>query len=169
MNRESWFVFRESYPIGCRNPSRPVFTNHESQITIHASNKPLTIIIPHSSFLWYLALVMTETNGAERRRFRRIGRDFITYYRRIDSASELAQAGLTRNISSGGVLVTLDEEVRIGDRLSLELLISPDAPPLNAIGRVARIGADGVGIEFERCDEPDRKRLERFLASGRAL
>jgi len=112
---------------------------------------------------------MTETNGAERRRFRRIDRDFITYYRRLESASELAQASLARNISSGGVLVTLDEEVRIGDRLSLELLLSPDAPPLNAIGHVAHVGADGVGIEFERCDEPDRKRLERFLASGRAL
>jgi hypothetical protein len=112
---------------------------------------------------------MTETNGDERRRFRRIDRDFITYYRRIDSASELAQAGLARNISSGGVLVTLDEEVRVGDRLSLELLLSPDAPPLNAIGRVVRLGADGVGIEFEHCDEPDRERLERFLALGRAV
>jgi hypothetical protein len=112
---------------------------------------------------------MTETNGDDRRRFKRIDRDFITYYRRIESTSELDQAGLARNISYGGVLVTLDEEVNVGDRLSLELLLSPDAPPLNAIGRVARLSADGVGIEFEHCAEPDRDRLEHFLASGRAV
>ena len=75
----------------------------------------------------------------------------------------------------GGETTTLDlscRGMRIADKFSLPLEIDvrivlqlPDGPPLEALGRVVRVGSDEdqKGIRFDSVSRPDEDRLMRYI------
>ncbi len=68
------------------------------------------------------------------------------------------------NVSGGGVLLAGPGSLKLGDELSLRLMTSQGAPPIQAIGVVVR--ADGEsrrGICFKEISDGDRRRLVRFV------
>ena len=48
-----------------------------------------------------------------RRKFERIDRSLVTYYRKLQNTpdDDLERAGLTKNISEGGILLELDANI----------------------------------------------------------
>lgn len=101
----------------------------------------------------------------DRRRFPRIERSLITYFRRTASADDLPLAALATNISRGGLCISMDEQLSPGDRIELEIVLKDREPPINLNGRVVRTSAEGVAIEFLAISETDRARLDAYLAS----
>jgi hypothetical protein len=68
------------------------------------------------------------------------------------------------NVSGGGILLAGPSSLKLGDELSLRLMTSQGAPPIQAIGVVVR--ADGEsrrGICFKEISDGDRRRLVRFV------
>lgn len=106
----------------------------------------------------------------ERRRFFRLDRELVTYYRRAASGDLPPLAALSRNISLGGVLVALEEKFAVEERIELEIVLGDREPPINVHGRVVRVEADGAcGIEFLEISPSDAVRLETYLkARGKA-
>jgi len=99
----------------------------------------------------------------ERRQFSRIEKSLVTYHRKLWQTS-LHYAGLSKNISLNGILVDLDDvELKMGDLLSIELVLPNDPDEINIIGRICRREGRDYGIEFVNIDEADVKKLEVFL------
>lgn len=115
---------------------------------------------------------MSAGTGAERRRFERIDRSLVTYYRKIGEGdvgeSVLDRAAVTRNISMGGVLVELDESLRVGDRLAIEILLSGGESPVSVVGHIVRRVSTAFGIEFDEMSLEDRKRFEKYLVERKS-
>jgi hypothetical protein len=114
---------------------------------------------------------MNEAMGIDRRRFARIERSLVTYYCRLEDsgkAEESAEpewAALTRNVSEGGILVELDDNLAMGDRIALELMVPDDTVPIAATGQVVRLEGREVGIAFTRIRQEDVERLRVFVAA----
>ncbi len=80
--------------------------------------------------------------------------------------------GTSRDLSNSGIFVETLDELPAGMRLGLSFRLPGPAVPIRAGGRIARVVAEsdenetaaaGVGIEFERYSDEDRRRLEEFL------
>jgi c-di-GMP-binding flagellar brake protein YcgR len=114
---------------------------------------------------------MNEASGMDRRRFARIERSLVTYYCRLeDTGGEAASAepewaALTRNVSEGGILVELDDNLAMGDRIALELMVPDDTTPIEATGEVVRLDGREVGIAFHKIRPEDVDRLRAFVAA----
>ena len=68
------------------------------------------------------------------------------------------------NVSGGGILLAGPGTLKLGDELSLRLMTTQGAAPIQAIGVVVR--ADGEsrrGISFKEISDGDRRRLVRFV------
>jgi len=83
-----------------------------------------------------------------------------------------ALLGMARNISSSGLFVETTSPVSVGSRIGLRLRLPGSQAPLRVVARVVRrVGAaattahepHGVGLEFERFGDGDRRRLSAFL------
>jgi c-di-GMP-binding flagellar brake protein YcgR len=80
------------------------------------------------------------------------------------SAGEDRVLSYALNVSGGGVLLAGPGTLKLGDELSLRLMTTQGAPPIQAIGVVVR--ADGEsrrGISFKEISDGDRRRLVRFV------
>lgn len=104
---------------------------------------------------------------AERRRFTRIARSLVTYYRRMDETA-VDRAAVTLDVSCGGIQVELEESFREGDLLSMELVLDDGKPAIDVIGKVVRVGSPVVGIEFVQAKVADVERLTKFVAEREA-
>jgi hypothetical protein len=73
--------------------------------------------------------------------------------------------GFTRNISSGGVLVTGAEPLESGDRLRLRFELDSEEDLLDVLARVVRTqDAWGLrGLRLEGVSDRDRERIVRFV------
>ncbi len=102
----------------------------------------------------------------DRRRFERVERTLVTYYRKL-WVNSLEYAGVTSNISRGGILVELEGEFQSGDLLALEMVIFNGEPPINLVARVVRNDVSNPlkGLEFVQISGPDEKRLHDYLAA----
>ena len=102
-----------------------------------------------------------------RRKFERIDRSLVTYYRKLQNTpdDDLERAGLTKNISEGGILLELDDEYMIGDILALEIRLNDTGRPLFANGRIVRKLSNMFGISFERINEEDRLKFRKYIES----
>ncbi len=109
---------------------------------------------------------MNGAEGRERRRFERIERSLVTYYRKLDeppAPEPWDKAALARNVSLGGVLVELDENLHVGDRLSIEIHLGAEQPPVTMTGRIVRKISNTVGIQFEEMNDGDAGLFRLFL------
>lgn len=103
---------------------------------------------------------------AERRRFTRISRSLVTYYRQLDEGVP-ERAALAVDVSRGGLLVELDPAPPVGELLSMEIVLGSGRPPVNIVGRVVRTGDQGSGIEFVNIEPGDLERIQQFIAERR--
>lgn len=80
--------------------------------------------------------------------------------------------GNSKNISAGGICITVDEQVEVGDVMSLELNLPGDSRPIQAkgvvkwrnfVGSQDRKSRWDVGIEFMDIGEIDKKKIEKFV------
>ncbi len=96
-------------------------------------------------------------------------REFV----RVAAHLDVTIRGIDEDV--GGETTTLDlscRGMRIADKFSLPLEIDvrivlqlPDGPPLEALGRVVRVGSDEhqKGIRFDSVSRPDEDRLMRYI------
>lgn len=110
----------------------------------------------------------------ERRTFVRINVDVPARYS-IPKKVNNPKPVKTKNISVGGVAISLNEKLVLRDRISLEMAI-PDIPtPVIVIGEVAWIREDveqkdqqgirhfSAGIEFKEILAKDKARISKFI------
>lgn len=95
---------------------------------------------------------------AERREHPRVAKRIRVRWQRVDDERGDAkrvgpvEAGVTNDVSRGGLGFPIPEPLPVGTLLALELEREFGGPPLSALARVARCVADGaghfVGVEF---------------------
>ncbi len=101
------------------------------------------------------------------RRHRRVGLRTEVH---LESASNL-YAGLTNNISEGGLFVASDQLLPRGSVLDLEFSLPDGGPPVRTTGVVRWLREDldsieeppGMGVQFVELSEATRTRLERWV------
>ena len=101
------------------------------------------------------------------RRHRRIA---VTAEVHLESESNL-YAGITNNLSEGGVFVATPELLAKGTVLDLEFSIPDGGPPIRTTAVVRWIredldsieGPPGMGVQFVELGEKTQRRLERFV------
>ena len=104
---------------------------------------------------------------ASLRRHRRVS---LTAEVHLASESNL-YAGISNNLSEGGLFVASQDLLARGTVLDLEFSIPDAGPPIRTTGVVRWIredlesieGQPGMGVQFVDLDETTKKRLERFV------
>ena len=81
----------------------------------------------------------------------------------------------TKDIGAGGICFILDEELKKGDALKLDLFLPEDPPTIQALRRVVWIKPFSIasekntrydtGIEFTEIDYEDRKKINKYVFS----
>ena len=75
---------------------------------------------------------------------------------RLRGENERDIAAVTENVSTRGVLLRSDSEIRPGSKIEITLLV-PNVPPLKGAGEVLRMAqqaAGGIFLMAVRCDHP---------------
>ncbi|MBE7413535.1 MAG: PilZ domain-containing protein [Leptospiraceae bacterium] len=85
-----------------------------------------------------------------------------------DVNQKISIKGLTENISGGGILMVLTENLKVDTILELELELGKSIHPIQVIGNVVRsekvdAGVYESGIEFTHYSLNDKKLLDEFL------
>jgi hypothetical protein len=69
----------------------------------------------------------------------------------IDTDHKKDRIGVVRNASPSGILFGTPSHFRVGDRVTLRLLLDPSEPLRHTItGRIVRLGTDSAGDWFAR-------------------
>jgi uncharacterized protein (TIGR02266 family) len=80
-------------------------------------------------------------------------------------------AGITENLSEGGLFIATYENLPVGTELELTVAI-PNHPPIKTTGTVRWIRehnqftsdvSPGVGVQFQQLGDSDRRAIEAFL------
>jgi uncharacterized protein (TIGR02266 family) len=106
-----------------------------------------------------------DANGVRRHR-----RTAVRAEVHLESESNL-YAGITNNLSQGGVFVATPELLTRGTVLDLEFSIPDGGPPIRTTAVVRWIredldsieGPPGMGVQFVELEGQTRQRLERFV------
>lgn len=113
-----------------------------------------------------------KAESPERRRAKRTYASFIEYCRAEDECSKKLQA-FTENISSTGICIFINEEIKSNSLLFITIYLLDGSTPIEAKGKIAWIRPSSflnmqdrkhfdAGIEFVEITEEDRKRLVRY-------
>jgi len=107
----------------------------------------------------------------ERRKYPRFNIDLPIEYYRIDSP--IGNAGRTRNISEGGLLIYFPERLEIGQHLKLKLFFTSgsDLHSMEVVGEVVWVdihlgegwGDYKSGVKFIDTSQEDMTKLKDFL------
>jgi len=87
---------------------------------------------------------------------------------RVPGASEPAHLGSAVNVSRTGLLIEVQQEYGIGDRIDVEFFVGDDPEPISSSAVVRRSAFDAerlrrnYGISFTRMSQRDTERLARF-------
>lgn len=113
-------------------------------------------------------------DGSERRRFLRVPTDIPVRYSLPKNSNNLKN-GRTKDISIGGICMTVNEKLNPKVRLCLEIESEGSPPPISAKGEVVWVkeaveqkNAEGIryfdiGIEFKDISPKDKERLAEFI------
>ena len=106
-------------------------------------------------------------SDAEERRFPRFDSKL-----RVEVRSELEPAihGTILDLSTAGIFVVSESRLPVGTTCELAIEgADPDGPEsIGAIGRVAHVQMDGMGIEITEIDLEDHEELRRLAAAWEA-
>lgn len=92
-----------------------------------------------------------------RRRYERIARSLVTYFK-VHGSDVHEKAGVTKDLSVGGVMLKIEDEVQLGDVLELEISIDESKVPIQVRGKTVRV--DGISKGFEFLDLTDESKAE---------
>jgi len=81
----------------------------------------------------------------------------------IKDMGSKTKAGQTLDTSMGGMFVVADQNLSIGDILSLKITIPPKTMALSAFAEVVWANATGAGLHFLAMKEEDVAELENYL------
>ena len=87
---------------------------------------------------------------------------------RVPGKAEPAHLGSAVNVSRTGLLIEVQQEYGVGDRIDVEFFVGDDPEPISSSAVVRRSAFDGerlrrnYGISFTRMSERDTERLARF-------
>ena len=88
----------------------------------------------------------------------------------VEVRSELEQEiqGTVQDLSLAGLFVVSPVRLPVGTHCELAIEgVDPDGPEhIHAVGRVAHVQMDGMGIQITEMDLDDREELRRLLAPG---
>ena len=115
-----------------------------------------------------------ETNR-EKRKFVRLNALVDVVYNKV-SPSQKVEVSLTKNISKGGICLIAYDELKVSDKLDLNIYLPEDKTPLHVIGRVAWVKdfvicniPNGkrydVGIEFLTITDEDQNKINKYVFS----
>lgn len=105
----------------------------------------------------------------DRRRHPRVEDERPIHYRVIKKSEEAT--GLNLNISAGGMLLVVQEEVPVGTFIELKFGMPPPEHPVYAIGRVVRVEKKregegtvfSLGVKFTNISPEDQKRIQEHV------
>jgi c-di-GMP-binding flagellar brake protein YcgR len=111
----------------------------------------------------------------ERRKFVRLNTLVDVVYNKVSPAQKV-EVSLTKNISKGGICLIAYDELKVSDKLDLNIYLPEDKTPVHAIGRVAWVQdfvicniPNGkrfdVGIEFTHINEQDLEKIDKHVFS----
>ena len=110
----------------------------------------------------------------ERRKFIRLTIDAqINYTIIADSAS--SRSAPLKDIGAGGICLLLNEQLKEGDILKLDILLPDDPPVIPTKGKVIWVKSFSIaseknvrydtGIEFTEISDADRKKINKYVFS----
>ncbi len=73
----------------------------------------------------------------------------------------------TRNINEGGVFIETTQPLGLEEQVQLQFQLPGDEEPVKLTGRVARVEASGMGIEFGDLDVTARERINELVVQLR--
>lgn len=95
----------------------------------------------------------------------------ITVNHEFASAEDFVDQYVT-NISTSGVFVRCDEDLKIGTQVNLQFTILDDEiETVQGIGEIVRLqdNPKGIGVEFRELTEETMALIERLVAKGGGL
>ncbi len=110
----------------------------------------------------------------ERRKFIRLNINVQIRFSIIEDykAQKIAE---TKDIGAGGICLILDQELKKGDTLKLDIVLPDDPPTIHALGRVVWTKSFSMamekntrydtGIEFTEIGDEDRKKINKYVFS----
>lgn len=110
----------------------------------------------------------------EKRKFVRVASRFMVWYQTIDENELSFGKPMSKNISAGGILLEMEEPLKVGTFLSLKFKL-PDSPrEILVKGKVVRMqrlesGKMDTGIEFSSIEGEDMEMLEKMASEGTPL
>ena len=113
-------------------------------------------------------------NSQEKRRYFRLDSRIPMRYRKIERYSQEFKGSLMRNISKGGVRMTVYEFLALNLKLALEIPLLSGMKPLQGISRVAWTKRTAfneqydVGIEFINFNQGDEIQIAAFISKKSA-
>ncbi len=115
-------------------------------------------------------------SGGERRRFLRVGANFVLSYYVVPGEVKKTDMTMTRNISLGGICFTSDKNFPNGTMLHLTLRLPKVDKLVEVIGEVVYIRQEknkkllfDIGVKFLKADENDLYILDRVVKNSMSL
>ncbi len=109
--------------------------------------------------------------GMEKRRFVRVRKDARVRYRLISEGKQRDDLE-AKNISGGGLMLQLNEELPIRSKLMLQVTVPSSPVPLLTMGRVVWVkrgeerGIYNTGISFYKMRGAEQKEIIDYIGSG---
>ena len=74
----------------------------------------------------------------------------------------------TRNVNEGGLFVETEEPLALDETVVLQFTLPGSDAPIQARGRVVRVEASGMGIEFDKLDGSARDAIDVLVRELRS-
>ena len=114
--------------------------------------------------------VTAGSGGSERRRFLRVGANFVLSYYIIPGQVQKSDMTMTRNVSLGGICFTTDKNFPVGTLLHLTLRLPKVDKLIEVIGEVVYIKQEknkkllfDIGVKFLKAEEEDLYILDKVV------
>lgn len=110
-----------------------------------------------------------EYAGNEKRRFKRLNKQFVVRIQAQGGASKEWDMILIQNISKGGLLFSTDKNIPAGAVFNFKINIALNKNAIACTGKAARVGTAGnpavyeVGISFTDIQQADADQIEHTV------
>ncbi|MDD5424026.1 MAG: PilZ domain-containing protein [Candidatus Omnitrophica bacterium] len=113
--------------------------------------------------------MQSKSDFPERRQYERINTTMSVQYRGIRQASDSVINAISRDISTGGVRLLVNEFISVFTRLVLEIAMPSSPKPVRVVSKVAWVRKRPygeqyeVGVEFMDMPDEDRRGIDDFI------
>lgn len=103
------------------------------------------------------------------RAFKRIKKTLFALYRVLDSKTTVFATGIVKDISEGGVLLSMDKEEPVGTALFLKIKTFLQCEPIEVTGKIVNLKKEVsetsylTSISFIRLREETRLQLKKLI------